>query len=360
MRVLRLASIAVAISGAFSVLCFGLAGKGAEVTSIVLDVSDGEAAASDFAWSPDSRNIAVISRLLRKVSVFDASSGRLVAHLENLPGGAASIDFDAHGNVVCGPVLAPNDGATVWDFRSGARHAVPGPSPSDSTFATNMLMEFSVDRTSNRLVGRHQTPKGSGEAFGLALYDLNDRRLLAASGPSALALSLAPGGRKAAFRAKNGALEIFDLASGRTAHSVAAHKGGVKATAWSPDGAMVASGGPARAMARNPQSGIVEVLQDPQTLKLWTAESGGFLGGAELPELVSSIAFSPDSRRIAASDGLGGVTVLDAHDLAHVLRHFPAPRPQTVVARFSPDGRSLGRLLTATSQIEISDATAGD
>lgn len=327
--------------------------------SIVIDVSDGEAAASDFAWSPDGTRIAVISRLLRRVSVFDIPSGRLAARLEDLAGGASSIAFDANGNVVCGPVDGPAFAATVWDARRGSRHSLPGPSGSPADTAGNMLVEFSVDWRSNRLLGVYQLPAGSSESFAIALYDLGAGAMIQSGGPPAMAATLSPGGTKAAFRARNGSLQIFDLSNGAVVVSVDAHKNGVKATAWSPDGAIVATGGNARAMQRNPQSGLVEVLQDPQTLKLWDAQTGAALGGVELPELVTSISFSPDGRRIAASDGFGAVSVFETRDTTHVISQFPATERQTVVTRFSPDGKWLARLLTATSHIELTDAATG-
>jgi len=92
-------------------------------------------------------------------------------------------------------------------------------------------------------------------------------------------VSLAPGGARAALSGRGGALQIFDLEKGVTTATITAHFGGVEATAWSPDGEIVATGGQARAMLRDPQSRMVKVVPDPQTLKLWNPKTGQLLGG---------------------------------------------------------------------------------
>lgn len=298
----------------------------------------------------------MLSRLLRKISVFDVAAGHLIGRLEDLAGGAASVAFDAGGNVVCGPADGPAYAATIWDYRRGARRSLPGPDGSATDSSGNKLLEFAVDRQSNRLLGVYQLPSGSAERVALALYDLNTGQLLKVGGPAAMHVSLAPGGQRAAFRGRSGILQIFDLEKGAAVASIAAHAGGVDATAWSSDGLLVATGGQARAMLRDPESIIPKVVADPFTLKLWEAKTGTLRGKAELPEHVSMLAFSPKGPTLAASDAFGTVHLLSASNPERAIARIPVETSQTVVARISPDGQRIGRLLTAASQLEISDA----
>lgn len=332
-----------------------MAGAEAVGVSRLIDVSDGEAAASDFAWRGDGRQVVVLSRLLRRVSVFDVATGRLSARLENLAGGAASVAFDAHGDVVCGPVDDPAAAATIWDHRTGSRQSLAGPHGSTTDSSGNKLLEFALDGESGRLIGVYQLPAGSTERVALALYELPSRRLLRVKGPAAMWVAISPGGDRVAYRGRGGALQILNLNEGGAPTSISAHAGGVDVTAWSPDGRLVATGGKARAMIRDPQSKVVNTVPDPWTLKLWDSKTGEPRGGAELPELTKTISFSPDGRLIAASDGAGTVHLIDAADPVRAVAAIAAPAPQTVIARFSPDGRWLGRLLTATSHLSIDD-----
>ena len=338
--------------------CGGGGERERAVAAVAFDVSDGESAASDFAWSPDGRHIAVLSRLLRKVSVFDARTGTLVGHLENLAGGASSIGFDRAGDVVSGPSEGPAFAATLWNVESGAKRSLPGVDGSTTDPSGNMLLEFSIDQQSDRLLGVYQLPQGSAARTALALYDLGTGALLKKGGPAALHVALARGGRVAAFRIQGGALSLFDVERGEQLRTIYAHASGVDATAWHPAGRIVATGGKARAMVRDPQSGTVHLVQDPQTLKMWNAETGEMIGAAALPQAVEMISFSSDGKLLAASDGFGVVHILDATQPGRVLATIPPPERQSVVVRISPDGRNVARLITAPSRIEIGDVPA--
>ena len=335
--------------------CLQSAGADVRVITRVIDVSDGEAAASDFAWSVDGRHVAVLSQLLRKVSVFDVATGRLIARLENLAGGASSVAIDARGRVICGPVEDLASAATVWDYRNGTRASLPGPDGSTTDSSGNKLLEFSLDRKSDRLVGVYQLPSGSAERVALALYDLANRRLLKVGGPAAMSVAISQGGDRVAYRGRGGPLQIVNLNDVGAPVSIAAHIGGVDVVAWSPDGQLVATGGQARTMIRDPQSKVVNSVPDAQTLKLWDSRTGAPRGGAELPELVETISFNPNGKVLAASDGMGAVHIVEAAEPGRTIIVLPAETQQTVVARFSPDGQNLGRLLTATSRLAIDD-----
>lgn len=322
-------------------------------------VADGEAAASDFAWSPDGRRVAVLSRLLRKVTVFDSVSGIRLAGIDDLTGGVASVAFDAHGNVVIPPKGSPGPGAMLWDAQRGRilLLASPGGDPGDT--ATNMLLSFSVDRASNRLVGVHQVVSGQGTRLRLATYDLADGRLLFVGGPVASDPSLAPGGQRVAVIGQDGQPAIIDPMTGATIMHIEANRNPVRVLAWSPDGRRLATGTIAQSFGLDRATGQREQLRDSALLQLWDVTSGQRLGASTtIDSGITSIDFSPDGRWLAASDSLGASYVYDAATLAGEHRVAREANPQTVILRFSPDGSRLARLRTAGSMLAIDDMIA--
>jgi len=144
-----------------------LGAERAAVASVVISVSDGEAAASDFAWSPDGLYVAVLSRLLRKVSVFDTATGQLIGHLENLAGARRQwLSTPAAMSSAVRQTVRPMLRRSGTIARGAALAAGPDGSTTDSS--GNKLLEFAVDRKSNRLLGVYQLPAGATERVGLA------------------------------------------------------------------------------------------------------------------------------------------------------------------------------------------------
>ncbi len=324
------------------------------MSSVQFDVSDGESAASDFAWSPDGTRIAVLSRLLRRVSVFDAQTGKLLGRLTDLAGGASSVGFDAAGNVVCGPLDRPGDAATIWDVDRNTMRSLPGPAGPEAGLASNMLYEFAIDQKSNRLLGVYQVPAGKGARMALALYDLSTGALLSQDGPSAMGLAMASGGSRAAFSGVTGQLDVLDTATGAIIQHIDANANSVAKVAFAPDGQIVATGSVNEGYGKDRRTGEYGELRDGDILQIWNLADGRRIAAINGPVgVIRSIDFSKDGRRIAVSDGRGIVLVADWRDTSRTPQSFVPDKPQTVVARFSPDGGRLARLLTGTATLVI-------
>lgn len=334
-------------------------GEKRRVSTQQFDVSDGEAAPSVFAWSPDGTRVAVLSRLLRKVTVFDIASGEPLGRLDNLAGGASSVAFDNAGNVLLGPLDRPADAATVWNVATGELRALPGPGGAGASVASNMLFEFVFSPSSNLLLGVHQIPEGQGARTALVVYDLSTLKMVIAGGPPAMTLAAASAADVAAFVGQSGQADILDLKTKQVVRHIDANMNRLTALALSPDGKVLATGTMPKGFGRDRRTGKPGPLEDRDILQFWDTASGERIGVApEITMGVSSIAWSLDGNTVAVGDGVGTVFVLDGRNLGSVLSRLEPDRsPQTVVVRFAPDGR-LGRLQTASAQLAIDNLAA--
>lgn len=329
--------------------CRAVGGNQAMSQGLEFSVADGEAAASDFAWSPDGRNFAVFSEVLRRVSVFDAATGRVIGRLKELTGGVGSVAYDAMGRVICASLGEADSAFTIWDIERDATRSVPGAAGEEGGPALNSLSEFAVDRRSNRLIGISQVATGSGTRFGLSLYDLNNGTLIRKDGPATLKVALAPGGDKAAYVDPAGTVHLLDLSSGSILRSFAAEVGILGLLAFSPDARILATtGDPPEAPGETPPLNSV--------LRLWDVASGAKVGqiSAAAGE-IRSLDFSPraDRPRLALGETRGAVELFDWANGASQTDVIPYVPPQMAIARVSPDGGRVGLLLTRESVMRV-------
>jgi WD40 repeat protein len=138
-----------------------------------------------------------------------------------------------------------------------------------------------------------------------------------------MALAVAPDGRWIAVGTgiPAGGVVVWDLAAGKKVWQIYADKNRVTSLAFSPDGKRLASG-------------------DDVSVRQWDAATGKevrtFPG---FKENVLAVAFSPDGRTVAAA-GSGEVKLLDVETGKVVLELKEATRGVSAVA-FSPDGKTL-------------------
>jgi RNA polymerase sigma factor (sigma-70 family) len=176
------------------------------------------------------------------------------------------------------------------------------------------------------------TPDGkglfvSGEE-GTVLWDVargKVRHKIVGGGVSAFS----PDGRVWALYRGDGAICLYDAASGKPLRPLAGHESEVSALAFSADGRVIATRG----------------FSDG-TVRLWDGRSGKPLhiiaGDTPRKSFGYSLAFSPDGSRLAWGDWEGRVHLVDPHTGRELRRWIVDKEIQTVLSvRFSPDSRSL-------------------
>ncbi len=156
----------------------------------------------------------------------------------------------------------------------------------------------------------------------MRLWDYKNGRLIRAY-PAGLTAAAGSGRHIVAASGERTSLELTDVESRETRRIAATHF--VKALAVSPDGRYVASFG---------------MEQDARhTLNIWDAASGKRAVSIASSADHANLAFSPDSRHLAAA--MGGRTVLLAAGTGSAVASFPHPDESFTQFRFTRDGRFI-------------------
>jgi eukaryotic-like serine/threonine-protein kinase len=156
-----------------------------------------------------------------------------------------------------------------------------------------------------------------------------------ASCPEVYAVALHPDGRHFATACKDGTVRVWDLETGQPVWCQNGHATEVADVAYSPDGRWLASAAGMNMYASS--------KADPTELgevKLWEARTG-----VEIPRFpafngaVYGVAFSPDSRWLAAGGADGIVRIWDTRDPASTARELPGHIGLVKHVMFLRDGR---------------------
>jgi WD40 repeat protein len=164
------------------------------------------------------------------------------------------------------------------------------------------------------------------------------QRYLGAHHDGAWAVDFATDGRLLASGGGEGAVKLWDPATGEERARLTGHTGTIEAVAFSPDSTKLATAGGLR-------DGMV---------RLWDVHTGALCAvfGIKLPAhfdvLAKSVTFSPDGTMLAAGlrkeiddHGLGGVVVLWDIALGQQLQKFEGIVSNRPVVAFTPDGKTL-------------------
>jgi WD40 repeat protein len=312
--------------------------------------------AAAFAWSPDSRQIAVLARLQRYATVFDAASGRPAARFDDLVGGGTTIDFDREGRVLLPPRDVPGGLLMVWDQATGRTLPVWGVNGQPRPPSGHPLHLFSLDRARSFLLGLHQAEEHSGSAFRMILYDARTWTIIGSGASSATALALSPDGARAAA-AEQGRVTVLELPSGRPLLRIEASRNDVQHVAWSADGRRLVTGTMGRGFGRDPATGAYGPRIDKDVLQMWDSATGQRVAAASIDVGggVESVDFSSDGRWLATTTSDGACRLWDAVTLRPVATVAEGLHPTTALARFSPDSRRLAVLRTGLAMMALYD-----
>jgi WD40 repeat protein len=279
------------------------------------------------AYSPDSRCLAVGTA--DSIRLWDARVGVEMARLANRSGDVSRVAFSPDGAHLASasrdwPIL-------VWTL-AGQRVEL---ALNGHTAGVNSLAYSTDGKT---LIS------GSDDST-VRLWDAENGQAIARvtghTGP-VLSAALSPDGKFAASGGSDRAIRLWNVERKQTAATLTGHGRPVVALAFSPDGRFLVS---AEGRSGVPSDSANRPAQRP--LRLWRIPQGAEQlafgpAGAE----ISDVAFSPDSKTLAAS-GPQGVTLWDPRtgEIRESLRPVSsgtaaASRSSWPIA-FAPDGQSL-------------------
>jgi WD40 repeat protein len=290
---------------------------------------------SDVAFSPDGRFLAAAAGPDVRVwdmSAFAPGAPEPCFILRGHAGSVLRIAFSPDGKRLASASLDTT--VKIWEFTtSGGR-------PEASTHPTKVLTPWlNLAGHKKRVTDLAFSPHG-GQWLASASFDQSVKlwdvatgdelfsfRAEFPAGPGRAAVSFSPDGRHLACGGVDKTVKLWDIKSGREHRSLVGHTGAVFSVVFSPDGQRLASAG-----------------TDP-VVRVWDVEQARQL--VELPAGAAidtwTLAFSPDSRWLAFGSGLtygGAVKVHDA-STGQLLLNLQGHMYRATSVAWSPDSRRL-------------------
>jgi WD40 repeat protein len=200
------------------------------------------------------------------------------------------------------------------------------------------VLRFSRDGSTLLAAGGHAVQSGK-----VVLFDVRTGKRLGVFGDEkdvVLAADLSPDGKLLALGGPSKIVKVFSVADGRELYQIKKHTDWITALEFSPDGTRLATG--------DRSGGIF----------LWEATSGGSAGNlADHKDSITSLSWRGDSQLLASASEDGQIIVWNAGDgfpVATIAKaHTPKPGPQAygtpqggvLSVQFTSDGRivSVGR-----------------
>jgi WD40 repeat protein/serine/threonine protein kinase len=273
------------------------------------------------AFSPDGKRLAgaLSDKTGTTVKVWDAASGQEVLILKGRASIVGSVAFSPDGKRLASAFH--DETVKVWDAATGQKiRTFKGPRSEVNVVAFSPNGE----RLANSL---DQTVKVWDVASGQLILTLDTRHA-----DYVLSVAFSPDGKRLATASKDQTVKLWDAVTGQELRTLKGHTEGVQSVVFSPDGKRLASASGA--------------LTGGADVKLWDAASGReVLTLKGLTAQVTDIAFGADGKRLAATLADKTVKLWDLSSGQEVLtlklkNETGSPRNNGSVA-FSPDGKRL-------------------
>ncbi len=333
----------------------------------------------NMSFTPDGKRL-LVNRLDGGITLWDIPADREVQRFEGSGQTVTRVSFAPQGNLAA--IVGRKD-VSIWDMASGKRVMVLTGHKQDvssSAFSpmTGTLLTGSIDTTLrfwDLKTGKEKfsVPGHAGGVLSVA-YSADGRYIASAGNDAQVHLRdgstgallktfaghiqgkgndiygaftgvydvrFSPDGKQIVSAGTDGAIKLWNIASGKEIKSLRGHDGNVTSVAFSPDGRFLASGGydgtvrlwdvksgkALKAMNKNNQDGSVSFVgYSPdgrsifargrdEIVRFWSAENGQeikqFSGMRTLTRMVgtmNSASVSPDSRYVLTNDGPGAIS----------------------------------------------------
>jgi WD40 repeat protein len=273
---------------------------------------------SSVAFSPDGKRLASGSHD-RTVRVWDLATGQETLTLKGHTEQVMSVAFSADGQR-----LASGSGdqtVKVWDMATGLETlTLKGHTREVSSVAFSPDGKRLASGSEDRMVKVWDAQTGQET---LTLQGHTGQVLSVTFSPDGKRLASASGGMDQQLRPLPGEVKVWVAASGRQTLTLKGHTGYVSSVAFSPDGKRLASA----SWDETVKVWDLATCQETFTLK-------GHTGG------ISSVAFSPDGKRLASASWDRTVKVWDGRTGKEALT-LQGRTEQVMSVAFSPDGKRL-------------------
>jgi len=181
---------------------------------------------------------------------------------------------------------------------------------------------------------------GRSGDFGLRVYDAASGKVLATLGADAEVSCAAfdDSGRRIVAGGKDGAMAIWDAASGQSVAKMAGHKGGVWAVAVSADGQRIVSGG------------------EDAMVRIWDAATGqAMYGAAGHGGAVRAVAFSADRRWMVSGSADKSARIWDAAT-GRALHTLNGQECSVQAVAIGPDGDTVATASCSTVRLWLAES----
>ncbi|HWT00866.1 MAG TPA: WD40 repeat domain-containing protein [Pyrinomonadaceae bacterium] len=270
------------------------------------------------AYSPDGKLLAS-GGAEGEVQLWDALTGELKRTMPGHPNWVYRAAFSPDGRTLA--TSTPSD-VRLWDVGTGELRHTLGQDDSGNSW---QKFTFTPDGKRVAIVGQYQTSYWDVET-GENTTNFRDRTVLVAYSPD---------GKTVAYVQRGfwNELSLADAETGELKRKIVQEgdpqRVNFRAVAFSPDGRLLASMGK--------QANYEEVV------KVWDAETGELKltlkADEKDPGQISSIAFAPDGRHVAAAGTGKVIHIWDAR--TGELRRTIKDTDKVTVVVFSPDGKTL-------------------